>query len=122
MSTPPPQGVREPMSAAEKTMRDKIRKAWIEKHTVWGPMRQTHAFSFEDFGARYAWYRNDRSTESSICVYTTERMFDGRFWVMRYRYVKVRRQWELERGTIRYRAKRKDAKAICLQLLDLKGS
>lgn len=113
--TPPPPGKREAMSDAERSMRDRARKTWIEKHSVWGTQSGRYPWTDEEFGAPYRGFRS--SNGRYIAVYTTGRMFDGRFWVMRYRFVQARGRFELERGTLKHRAKRKDAKAICIQLI-----
>lgn len=111
----PPPPKREPMSDAEKHMRGRGRTQWIESHTVWGPQLRCPWIATE-FGARYTAVRSHDALR--IVVWTTSRMFDGRFWAMRFVWIKARGQYELQRSTIRYRARRKDAKAICLSLLN----
>ncbi len=104
------------IAATERKLRDHLRKVWIAQHRVWGDSPRRYAWSPTEFGARYTAYRSQDGQR--LTLYTTTRMFDGRFWAMSYRYVKVRKRYELEQGTVKFRAKRKDAKAICLQLLE----
>lgn len=99
------------MSPAERAVRDRLRRSWEERHDVWPLTSDRRPFiPFEEFGARYAWLERPGDGESVI-IWTTQRMFDGRFWAMEYRWRASRRRYVLVRGSIRRRAKRKDAKA-----------
>lgn len=101
------------MSTAERAVRDRLRRSWEERHSEWPPTtrREPRPFiPFEDFGARYGWLVPPGEGDS-IVIWTTGRMFDGRFWAMEYRWRASRRRYVLVRGSIRRRAKRKDAKA-----------
>src|SRR5438270_11591325 len=104
MPIPP---VRHTMSDAERQMRDRILKRWMEKHAVYSDTMLKGITSGENVRFTYWGHR----TGQDRWLYTTERMFDGKFWSMRYRYVASRRRYELVKSSVRRHAQRKDAKA-----------
>lgn len=92
------------MSDAEKVLRDKIIRRWQERHDVF---RHRWDTGYKSDTARVTYYDGDYDR----WCYTTGRMFDGKFWSFRYRWVRSTGQWKLVRSSLRRHAKRKDAKA-----------
>jgi hypothetical protein len=99
------------MSEGEKRIIAGLRRRWEERHAVYRDTWNT-GLSGEIVSFTYWSHRPGEDR----CCYTTERMFDRKFWSMRYRYVKSRSRYELVRSSIRRHAKRKDAKARSLAL------
>lgn len=91
------------MSAAEKAVRDRLRRSLYDKLAVFGEAP-------DDVDEHLRWFASYKQGEPRG-MYTVRRMFDGRFWSMQYRWVKTRRRYELVRSSVRHHAKRRDAKA-----------
>lgn len=105
--------------AALKKLTDKLVKAWIAEHL-------THDY-YEDWpdlgvpktkpddGIGYTYYEPKGSTMNDRCIWTTRRMFDGKFWAMRFSYHRTgvhKGNFVLVKSSLRRRAKRMDAKEI----------
>lgn len=100
---------RQPLSEGEKRIIAHLRDAWERRHSVYSDTMDTgirgEIVNFTYWGHRIG---EDR------WIYTTQRMFDRRFWSMRYRYVKSRQRYELVVSSIRRHGTRKAAKARSL--------
>lgn len=87
------------MSDAEKALRDRLRRRMVERMSVWVDRP-------DEFDLLYFSHAN----RAPFGTYTKQRLFDGRFWSMQYRWVQTRGRYELVRTSVRQHAKRKDAK------------
>lgn len=109
MPTPPKPPVRDKMSDAEKALRDRIIRRWMERNEIYTDSIDT---GNRDEVASWSFWGH-RQGEDKWC-YTTRRMFDGKFWSFRYRWSKPRGSYVLVRSSLRRHAKRKDANARSL--------
>lgn len=111
LPTKPPR--REPMSESERLLRDKLIARWAQRHAEW-PTRETWPdLGAGEGGTSYTYWRH--RPRADRWVYTTARMFDGKFWSFRYRWNATRGMYVLVKGSIRRHAKRKDAKERSLR-------
>lgn len=106
MPTPPR---RTPMSDGERRIIERLRKRWEERHAVYS---DTMDNGLTDTPVRFTYWRHRIGQDRWL--YTTQRMFDRKFWSMRYRYVRSRGRYELVRSSIRRHGTRKAAKARSL--------
>jgi hypothetical protein len=109
MPLPPNPPRREPMPESQKRFRDKLIERWKDRHEVW-PDRFDTGMRADEATVTYWGHRVGQDR----WAYTTTRMFDGKFWSFRYRWVASRKDYVLVRSSVRRHAKRKDAKARSL--------
>jgi hypothetical protein len=107
MPTPSKPPTRDKMTEAEKAIRDRIIRRWIERHPSF-PSIQRMRFDtgFKDDTARVRYWEGD----DDVWLYTTTRMFDNRFWSFRYTWNRSRGEWVLVKTSLRRHGKRKVAK------------
>src|SRR3954452_17692312 len=102
MPIPPTPPRREPMSDAEKALRDRLRRRTMGKIAVWDDRPD----DMVDKLLRFSFSRH----REPVGVYTKVKLVDDRYWSMQYKWVKTRPRYELVRSSVRYHAKRKDAR------------
>lgn len=112
MPTPPKPPVRDRMTEAEKAIRDRIIKRWIERHSVY--RRNFDNGYLRERASVTRWEGDD-----DMWCYSTTRMFDNKFWSFRYTWSRSKGQWVLIKTSLRRHGKRKDAKARAYYAGDL---
>jgi hypothetical protein len=102
--------------SAELELRRRLRLRWKDQMVTWEDF-EAYMNAEEDRG--YLYWSNSGRRRAPRCLWTTKRMFDGKFWSMQFVYRQSGEhagRYVLQKTSVRYHAKRKDAKARALEL------
>lgn len=112
------------MDEVDRYLVKRLREAWKDKHAVWDAEIDWLDLVTEDGGEGYTYFHLRGMEHPGVprehlprVIYTTQRMFDGKFWSAVFVYKRTKHQYVLRRDSVKYHAKRKDAKARAIALL-----